>query len=112
MLKHVVMGCLAVALLGGCASDGWREGIRPWWTLTEREFGAIKQGATSTDVEAMVGKPLAVEHFARLGEDVWDYRFLDHSVSWYAAEVHFRGGQVASVVAYPDHCSMGPIGCP
>lgn len=114
MRKFILAGCLAVVVLGGCAAAGtWREGIRPWWTLNERDFAAITREKTTTEVERMLGKPLLVETFSNLQETVWDYRFLDGGVRRFAAEVHFNmEGAVTYVVTYPDNCPFSPIGCP
>ena len=112
MRKSILTGCLAVVLLGGCAAGNWREGMRPWYALNERDFAAISRDMTKAEVERMLGKPLFVETFSNLREDVWDYRFLDGGVRKYAAEVHFNmEGRATYVVTYPDNCSFGPIGC-
>lgn len=111
MQKPVLALCLLV--LCGCATGNWREGRRPWWTLTEREFAAITREMPAVDVERILGKPLLVETFANLREKVWDYRFLNHVVGRYAAEVHFDlEGKATYVVTYPDHCPFNAVGCP
>ena len=112
MRKSVLAGCLAVVVLGGCAAGDWREGMRPWWTLNERDFAAITREKTPAEVERMLGKPLLVETFSNLREEVWNYRFLDSGVRRFAAEVHFdRDGRATYVVTYPDNCPLGPVGC-
>lgn len=111
MWKYVLAGCLAVAVLGGCANANWKEGIRPWWQLSAKEFAAIPKEMTKADVERAVGKPLLAETFARLGEDVWDYRFLDGTKK-YGAEVHFNlDGKVTYVVTFEDSCPSAPVAC-
>ena len=112
MRKSVLAGCLAVLVLGGCATAGWQEGMRPWWTINERELAAIGRGATAAEVERALGKPLLVETFSNLQEKVWDYRFLDGGVRRFAGEVHFdMQGAVTYVVTYPDNCPFRPVGC-
>jgi outer membrane protein assembly factor BamE (lipoprotein component of BamABCDE complex) len=112
MRKAVLAGCLAVAFLGGCATADWRVGIRPWWTLSERDIAAITPEKTRAETERILGKPLLVEYFANIREEVWDYRFLDNGVGRYAAEVHFNmDGKPTYVLTYPDACPLGPIGC-
>ena len=111
MRKSVLAGCLAVAALGGCASGDWREGLRPWWTLNERDFAAITREKTKADVEGMLGKPLLVETFSNLREQVWDYRLLS-GTRQFGGEVHFdMEGRVTYVVTYPDTCPMGAVAC-
>lgn len=112
MRISVLAAWLAVVVLGGCAAGNWREGIRPWWTLNERDFAAITPEKTRADVERMLGKPLLVETFASLREEVWDYRFLEGGVGRFAAEVHFNmDGKATYVVSYPDNCPQAPVGC-
>lgn len=113
MRKSVLAGWLAVVVLGGCASAGWQEGMRPWWTINERHIASITPESTKAEVERILGKPLLVETFSRLGEEVWDYRFLNGSTQAYAAEVHFNmNAKRTYVVTYPDNCQFGPVGCP
>ena len=112
MRKSVLAACLAVVVFGGCASSNWREGIRPWWTLNERDFAAITRDKTKADVASALGKPLLVETFSNLREEVWDYRLLN-GTRMFGAEVHFdMAGKVTYVVTYPDTCPMGPVACP
>jgi len=108
MGKSAVLA-FAAALLGGCAS--YQQG-QPWWTLQEQSFTAITPGTTSKqDVERLVGKPLMTTVFRNLGEEVWDYRYLGGTRK-YVAEVHFdMQGRTKYYTTYPDHCSMGPMGC-
>jgi outer membrane protein assembly factor BamE (lipoprotein component of BamABCDE complex) len=113
MRISVLAGCLALVVLGGCATATWREGRRQWWTLNERDFAAITREKTAAEVEIMLGTPLLVETYSNLREKVWDYRFLNGVVGRYAAEVHFdMDGKVTYVVTYPDHCPLDAVGCP
>ena len=65
------------------------------------------------EVERALGKPLLVENFANIREDVWDYRFLDGTTRRFGAEVHFHaGGAVKYVVTYPDSCPWAAVACP
>lgn len=112
MRNSVLAGCLAVAILGGCATAAWREGMREWWTISERDIAAITRETTKAEVERILGKPLLVETFSNIHEEVWDYRFLDTGVRIFAAEVHFdMARKTTYVVTYPDNCPLGPIGC-
>ena len=112
MRRSVLAGCLAVLVLGSCATANWRDGVRPWWTLNERDFAAITREKTKSEVERMLGKPLLVETFSNLREEVWDYRFLDGGVRRFAAEVHFGvEGGLTYVVTYPDSCPFSSVGC-
>jgi outer membrane protein assembly factor BamE (lipoprotein component of BamABCDE complex) len=62
-------------LLAGCAVD---PAIKTWWTIKEDNFLQLRQGqATKADVRAALGEPLLETTFARQGEEVWDYRYLD-----------------------------------
>jgi outer membrane protein assembly factor BamE (lipoprotein component of BamABCDE complex) len=100
---------LALVLLGGCATQ---EGVRPKWTLQAKDFAPITPGNTNkADVERMVGKPIMTMVFRNLGEETWDYRYLDGTIT-YAAEVHFdMQGKTKYYVTYPDNCVFAPVGC-
>jgi outer membrane protein assembly factor BamE (lipoprotein component of BamABCDE complex) len=97
------------AVLAGCATQ---PGVRPKWTLHEGDFASIAPQRTSKeDVERLVGKPLTAMTFRNLGEEVWDYRYMD-GVKTYIAEVHFdMQGRAKYYTTYPDRCEWGPIGC-
>jgi outer membrane protein assembly factor BamE (lipoprotein component of BamABCDE complex) len=99
----------AVAALAGCAVQ---EGVRPKWTLHEGDFALIAPQKTGKqDVERLVGKPLTTMVFPRLGEEVWDYRYMS-GVQTYIAEIHFdMQGRTKYTTTYPDRCGLGPIGC-
>jgi outer membrane protein assembly factor BamE (lipoprotein component of BamABCDE complex) len=113
MRKFVLAGCLAVLVLGGCATAAPQAGVRPFWTLNERDFAAITPEKTRAEVERALGKPILVQTFNNLREDVWNYRFVDGGVRRFAAEVHFhQEGGVKYVVTYLDYCTFGPVGCP
>jgi outer membrane protein assembly factor BamE (lipoprotein component of BamABCDE complex) len=75
----------ALLALGACAVD---PGVRPFWTLHETEFRKLKQGMVKSDVEALLGKPIFISTFARLEEEVWDYRYMDVQLRMYAT-LHF-----------------------
>jgi len=113
MRKSVLAGSLAVAVLGGCANVNWTQGVRQWWTLSERDLAAVTPDKKQDDVERMLGKPLLIETFSNLNEEVWDYRFLNGGVEGWAAEIHFdmKDGPTR-VVTYPDACPTDAIGCP
>jgi len=99
----------AAVLLAGCVTQ---EGMRPKWTLHEGDFTSITPQKTSKqDVERLVGKPLSSMVFANLGEEVWDYRYMN-GTDTYVAEVHFdMQGQTKYYTTYKDRCGLGPIGC-
>jgi outer membrane protein assembly factor BamE (lipoprotein component of BamABCDE complex) len=99
----------AAAAFAGCATQ---EGMRPKWTLHEGDFASIAPQKTSKqDVERLVGRPLTSMVFRNLGEEVWDYRYMD-GVMTYVAEVHFdMQGRAKYTTTYPDRCGLGPIGC-
>jgi outer membrane protein assembly factor BamE (lipoprotein component of BamABCDE complex) len=99
----------AAAALAGCATQ---EGVRPKWTLRGGDFASISPQKTSKqDVERLVGKPLTTMVFARLGEEVWDYRYMD-GVKTHIAEIHFdMQGRTKYMTTYPDQCVLGPSGC-
>ncbi|MBI4291873.1 MAG: outer membrane protein assembly factor BamE [Betaproteobacteria bacterium] len=67
----------ALLALAGCAAD---TGIRGYWTLHDTDFRKLKPGMTKPDVVAIVGKPRLAVTFARLGEEVWEYRYLDGQI--------------------------------
>jgi outer membrane protein assembly factor BamE (lipoprotein component of BamABCDE complex) len=78
--------CVTLALvLAGCAGNS---GVRDWWTLSEVSFKPITPGAGKADVERLVGEPIMTMTFRNLGEEVWDYRYLNMT-RVYMTEVHF-----------------------
>lgn len=76
-LVRLFVAIAALAALCGCA---WDQGIRPFWTLHDADFRQLKPGMTKADVEARVGKPIEAITFVRMGEEVWDYSFLDGQI--------------------------------
>jgi outer membrane protein assembly factor BamE (lipoprotein component of BamABCDE complex) len=76
---------VALLLLSACAVD---PGVRPFWELNQSDFGQLKPGMTKAGVEVLLGKPILVSTFSRLGEDVWDYRYMDIQMHMYAT-LHF-----------------------
>ncbi len=101
---------LALVLVAGCAMD---PSVKPWWTLREANFRALQAStATKADVRAALGRPFAEMHFPALGEDVWDYRFVDGAMMM-VASVHFnsRSGAYTYYVSEPDpayYSTFGP----
>jgi outer membrane protein assembly factor BamE (lipoprotein component of BamABCDE complex) len=110
MKKPTAIGiAVAATLFAGCAT--YQQG-RPWWTLNEQSFVPLAPATTTKDdVQRLVGKPLMSMTFPNLGEDVWDYRFLNGTRT-YIAEVHFDAqGRTKYYTTYPDRCPLGPMGC-
>ena len=97
------------AVLAGCATQ---QGMRPKWTLHEGDFASIAPQKTSKqEVERAVGRPLMSTVFANLGEEIWDYRYMNGVETW-VAEVHFdMQGRTKYTTTYKDRCVLGPIGC-
>ena len=93
-------GFLPIALIAGCAMD---PSVKPWWTLTEASFQSLQPAkSTKADVRALLGRPLVETVFARQGEEVWDYRFINTATIMYAT-VHFdTRGTYKYYVAQPD----------
>jgi hypothetical protein len=61
-------------LLGGCAGYD----PTPYWQIKETAFVPLVPGVhTKNDVHRLVGEPLVRFHFARLNEDVWEYRYIE-----------------------------------
>ena len=46
--------------------------------LTEQNLARVRPGMSRDDVRRLLGKPRTVVPFARLNEEVWDYRYLDN----------------------------------
>ena len=76
MAKFVVL--IAVfAALAGCAGDPL---VRPAWTLKDTDFRKLKPGMTKAQVIEIVGKPEISNTFPHMGEEVWDYSYLDYQL--------------------------------
>ncbi len=107
-MKRYALICAAAAVLAACATQ---QGVRPKWTLHESDFAPITPQTTKEQVELRVGRPLVTTVFARLEEEVWDYRYMD-GVQTYVAEIHFdMQGRTKYTTAYPDRCPFRPVGC-
>lgn len=106
----VFVAASAVAL-AGCAA-GWKQGVRPWWTLHQENFAPIvSYKTTKAEVESLVGKPLLTMVFRNLDEEVWDYRFSD-GVKPHIAHVYFdMQGRAKYYWTHPDYCPLSPAGC-
>ncbi len=99
ILKRVVLAAVLV-LAAACAID---PAVKPWWTLRDESFIAIKPGISKADVQNLLGKPILETSFPRLNEEVWDYRSLHGTTFIYITEVHFDGqGVVKYFTQYPD----------
>ena len=83
-LRGFFLGMAFFVALVGCADTG----IRGFWTLHDTDFRQLKPGMTKAQVVAIVGKPEAAATFANLGEEVWDYSYLDYQTHM-KAYVHF-----------------------
>lgn len=110
-MKTFILALIAAAMLAGCA-EGVRPGVRPYWTMKQQDFTAIKPAETTkADVERMLGKPLLTTVFRNLSEEVWDYRYVEGAMR-YGAEVHFDlQGRVTYLASYHDTCPMSPVAC-
>lgn len=100
----------AAALLAGCAS--YQQG-RPYYTLRGSDFAPLAGAPTTkADVERLFGRPLTAMVFARQGEEVWDYRFLNGTFV-YIAEIHFDlgDGHTKYYLVHYDRCPLSATGC-
>ncbi len=98
----------AAAVLAACATQ---EGVRPKWTLQASDFAPITPRTTKEEVGRLVGRPFVTAVFARLEEEVWDYRYMD-GVQTYVAEIHFdMQGRTKYAASYPDRCPLRPVAC-
>lgn len=100
-IKRLWLAVASVMLIAGCAGD---PAIKPWWTLREADLRQFKPGQTSKqEVRNLLGKPLVEMKFERLGEEVWDYRYLESSTVQMYATVHFdTRGLFKYYFAQPD----------
>ncbi len=91
---------VSAGLIAGCAVD---PSVKPWWTLSDANFRSLQSGATTkAEVRSALGRPVAKMVFARQGEEVWDYRFVQGTLIMYAT-VHFDArGTYKYYVAQPD----------
>ncbi len=89
-LLRLFTAIVALSALVGCAVN---TGIRPFWTLHDTDFRQLKSGMTKAQVVAMVGKPQVAVMFANLGEEVWDYSYLDYQIRM-KAYVYFNTGGI------------------
>jgi hypothetical protein len=79
-----------VAGVIGCAADPL---VKPSWTLNEGMFRQLVPGqSTTSDAFAVLGKPVLQMTFERMGEEVWDYRYMDYATHMYAMVYFDRMG--------------------
>jgi outer membrane protein assembly factor BamE (lipoprotein component of BamABCDE complex) len=98
-MKKLMLAAVLTLALSACASQAGR---MDWWTLGPKSFEQATPGVSKADVERLVGKPIVITAFDRVGEEVWDYRYADGSVVM-IAEIHFnRDGKVKYYTQYPD----------
>jgi len=100
-MKKLVMLCaVALLLMSGCATG---PAARDWWTITEAELRGLKPGVTTqTEVLKLIGTPINRSSFPRLGEEAWDYRYLDGTMQMLAWVVFDRQGRYKYFVGQPD----------
>ena len=90
----------AVLLVAGCAMD---PAVKPWWTLTEANFRQLQPGKTTqAEARIVLGNPINAVTFARLGEQVWDYRYPDLSIVMLAWVYFDARGVYKYYTAQPD----------
>jgi len=72
--------------------------------LTEQNFARIQAGLSKDVVRRMLGRPLSVTPFPRKNEEVWDWRYMDSTMTPRLFNVHFDldSGRVVDTSASPD----------
>ena len=110
LLKGISTVAVSLCLLGGCAAD---PAVKPWWTLREADFRQLQPGKTTkAEVRAALGRPVLEMTVPRLGEEVWDYRYLNtamHMLVW----VYFdTQGVYKYYTAQPDPAQYNSDGGP
>jgi len=85
--KRVLCAAVAaLAMLSGCTS--YRP--TPYYQIRETAFVGLVPGVTTKDqVLERVGVPLIELYFWRLNEEVWEYRYLDGTVTVMLAWLSF-----------------------
>jgi outer membrane protein assembly factor BamE (lipoprotein component of BamABCDE complex) len=101
MMQKLVMLCAsALLLMSGCATDPASGSRR---NLGEADFRGLKPGVTTqAEVVKLVGTPVQKTNFERLGEETWDYRYVNGSVQMLAWVVFDAQGKYKYHVAQPD----------
>lgn len=100
-----IAAAVMLLAIGGC---GGMEGVRGYWTLQQSDFLQLKPGMTKPDIERMIGKPVALQTFARLSEEVWSYQWLDTQIRMWA-NLHFDlGGKLKYYHLIYDHAYYSP----
>ena len=106
--KGVWLAAGLLLLLAGCAVD---PSVKPWWTLRDANFRALKVGETTkAEARSMLGRPLVEMNFANQGLDAWDYRFLDGTIIMYASVFFDTSGKYKYYTAKPDDAFYSTIG--
>lgn len=72
--------------------------------LTEENFSHIQPGMSKDAVRRQLGRPLSVVQFKRKNEEVWDWRYMDPTMTPRLFNVHFdiASGKVARISGSPD----------
>ena len=100
-MRKLAMFCAGVSLFAsGCATD---PAARPWWTRGEAEFRGLQAGVTTqAEVLKRMGTPDQRNIYERLGEEAWDYLYLDGPRVMLAWVVFDRQGRYKYYVSQPD----------
>jgi outer membrane protein assembly factor BamE (lipoprotein component of BamABCDE complex) len=108
MVKAKLLGILAVLLLAGCASD---PASKMWSDLREESFRGLRPGVTTqAEVVKAIGSPQQKTSFERLGEETWDYRYIDGNMQMLAWVVFDSQGKFKHYVGQPDPARYSCIG--
>ena len=92
---------ILIVLLAGCASAGSPGGQGP----STADLARLSAGKSTTDeVKSILGPPLRVTRFDRMGRDVWEYRSYNDPMDERHIAVQFsRDGIVREVVVVKDY---------
>jgi outer membrane protein assembly factor BamE (lipoprotein component of BamABCDE complex) len=98
-MNKLILAAVLTLTLSACASQSGRV---DWWSLGPQSFKQATPGVSKAEVERLVGKPIVITAFDRVGEEVWDYRYADGSIIM-ITEIHFdREGKVKYYTQFPD----------
>ena len=92
---------ILIALLAGCASVPGAGGQGP----STADLARLTTGKSTTDqVKSVLGPPLRVTRYDRMGRDVWEYRRYNDPMDEHHIAVQFSSdGIVREVVVVKDY---------
>ena len=98
---------ILIALLAGCATTNTTGGQGP----SDADLAKLTAGkSTTNEVKALLGPPLRVSRFDRMGRDVWEYRRYNDPMDEKSISVQFSSDGIMREVVVVKNYNREPCG--